>query len=63
MDYLAEHGKPPSQKAVQRAHQEETGQMLNWESIKAAITDAATKVDTAAQPATQPQRNGVTTEM
>lgn len=38
--YLRQHGKPPSQKAVQRAYQKETGQMLNWEGVKAAIADA-----------------------
>jgi hypothetical protein len=32
--YLDEHGKLPSQRAVQRTYQEETGQMLAWESIR-----------------------------
>lgn len=40
--YLRQHGKPPSQKAVQRAYQKETGQMLNWAGVKAAIADAVT---------------------
>lgn len=40
VEYVRQHGKSPSQKAVQRAHQKETGQMLNWEGVKAAIADA-----------------------
>ncbi|MEM7130383.1 MAG: FtsK/SpoIIIE domain-containing protein [Chloroflexota bacterium] len=44
-EYVHEHGKPPSQKAVQRAYQEETGQMLNWQFIKSAIADGVAQVD------------------
>ena len=47
--YIEEHGQPPSQKAVQRAYQAETGQMLNWESIKAAIQQGVTQVDDSLQ--------------
>jgi len=43
--YVADHGKPPSQKAVQRAHQEETGQMLGWAAIKAAIEDGVAQAE------------------
>ena len=54
-DYVYEHGKPPSQQAVQRAYQEETGQMLNWETIKVAVQEGAQKAQTSLQDgATQP---------
>ncbi len=32
--YVTEHGNLPSQRAVQRTYQEETGHMLGWEIIK-----------------------------
>jgi hypothetical protein len=57
VQYIAEQGRAPSQKAVQRAYQKETGQMLNWEGVKAAISDAeAQKGDhsSASKDATQP---------
>lgn len=44
-DYIRTHQQLPSQKAVQRAYQEETGQMLNWEAIKAAIAQGQQSVD------------------
>ena len=42
-NYIREHGQPPSQRAVQQAYRDETGQMLNWEGIKAAIADGTTQ--------------------
>jgi hypothetical protein len=37
--YLADHERLPSQRAVQRTYQDETGQMLAWETIRQVIED------------------------
>ncbi|MBP8125657.1 MAG: DNA translocase FtsK [Caldilineaceae bacterium] len=42
--YLGEHGRLPSQRAVQRAYQAETGQMLGWEAIRRLLTDLSERV-------------------
>ena len=54
-EYIRSHAQLPSQKAVQRAYQQETGQMLNWEAIKAAIAQG--KLFAEAEGVTQAQRN------
>lgn len=43
--YIEEHGTSPSLKAVQRAHKQETGRMLNWDAIRAALADAEIEMD------------------
>lgn len=43
--YLQEHGRLPSQRAVQRWHQEETGQMLSWPTIAALLEEVRAAAD------------------
>lgn len=44
-EYIREHDKPPSQQSVQRAYQDETGQMLNWDAIKTAVEAGKRRAD------------------
>jgi S-DNA-T family DNA segregation ATPase FtsK/SpoIIIE len=39
-DYIREHQRLPSLRAVQRAYQQETGRMLHWDAIREAILAA-----------------------